>query len=111
MKTSLTIVCLFVASLLFGQQSDKLLHASAGYVSSSITTAVLSHYKVKYPLFIGVGVGTCLGIGKEIYDRSTGRGVAEPMDAVYTIGGAILGSFTVKVGLDKREKIKPNPGL
>lgn len=33
------------------------------------------------------------------------------MDAVYTIGGAILGSFTVKVGLDKREKIKPNPGL
>lgn len=108
MKT--IIVFLFVTNSLFGQ-TDKLLHASAGYVSSSLTTAVLKHYNVKHSILIGFGVGTCLGVGKELYDKYSNRGTAEVMDAVFTVSGAALGSVTIRFGFNNRKKptLEPIP--
>lgn len=108
MKTLITF--LFLANIAFGQ-TDKLLHASAGYVSSSLTSGLLQHYHVKHSLLIGIGVGTCLGIGKEIYDKYSRTGDPDPKDAIATIGGAILGSFTVRFSLNKKEVIPKNPVL
>lgn len=98
------IAMLFLASSLQAQQTDKLLHASAGFVSSSFTTAILQHYNVKHSMLIGFGVGTCLGVGKELYDKISARGTAEPMDAIFTSGGAALGSVTVRISIQQKKK-------
>lgn len=96
---------MFVSNMAYCQ-TDKLLHASAGFVSASITSAVFQHYNLKHPILIGFGVGTCLGVGKEVYDKVSGRGTPETMDAAFTIAGAALGSFTVKLTIPNKQKDK-----
>ena len=71
------------------------MHASAGFIASSITTAFLAHFKVKGAPWIGLGVGTALGIGKEVYDKYSGKGNDELLDAVCSISGAAAGSLTM----------------
>lgn len=96
-------IFLLISNLTFGQE-DKLLHASAGFVTSAMTTSVLLHYDVKGAPWIGFGVGAALGIGKEIYDKYTVRGNPELLDAACTIGGAALGSFTVRFAIRNQKK-------
>ena len=63
------------------------------------------HYNVKRAPLIGFGVGTALGVGKELYDRYSGRGHADGLDAAFTIGGAALGSVTVRFALRNTKKV------
>lgn len=99
------ILFLFISFSSF-TQNDKLLHASAGFVSSSVTTAILQHYNVKHGFLIGFGVGTCLGIGKEMYDKFSKRGTSSALDAACSIGGAAFGSITVRLGIPYGTKHK-----
>jgi hypothetical protein len=56
------------------------------------------------------------GIGKEAYDRFSGRGVPEFRDAAYTAAGGAMVSFTVIIPLDRifrsrRNNRRPRPGF
>lgn len=104
MKT--LIIFLFFTNIAFSQY-DKLLHASAGYVSSSLTSGLLQHFNVKHSMLIGFGVGTFLGIGKEIYDKYSKTGNADSKDAFATIGGAVLGGFTIKYSFNRKSFKNP----
>lgn len=77
---------------------DKVAHFGVGFVASSTTTAVLTHYDVKRPALIGFGVGFALGVGKEIADIYTG-GNPEFKDACATILGSALGCVTIKIAI------------
>jgi len=73
---------------------DKLLHLSASYVIASGTTSLVS-YKVskKKAFWIGVTMGTLVGVGKELYDIKHGN--PEWGDLGADVVGAFLGSLTV----------------
>jgi len=77
---------------------DKVAHLGVGFISSSMTTAILTRYDVKRPALIGFGVGFALGVGKEIADIYTG-GNPEFKDACATILGSALGCFTIKIAI------------
>ena len=108
MKTLIAFI--FLTNITYGQ-NDKLLHASAGFVISSVTSSLLQHYNVKHATLIGFGIGSCVGIGKEIYDKYSRTGDADPKDAFATIGGAILGSLTVRFSLNKKKYVLKQPVL
>lgn len=84
---------------------DKMLHLSAGYVSSVITSSVLAHYNVKHSVWYGFGVGAALGVGKEFYDEISGNGKPEVLDMVACITGAGLGSLTIHFAINPRYKV------
>ena len=83
---------------------DKLLHLSAGYISSVITSSILAHYNVKHSVWIGLGVGTVIGLGKELYDEFSGKGSPEVLDWLACTAGAGLGSITVHFAINPRNK-------
>jgi len=62
---------------------DKKLHLGAGFIIALVTGIILT------PLFgLLLAVGT--GVGKEVYDRLSGKGTPEIMDIVYTVAGGLL---------------------
>lgn len=73
-------------------QTDKVMHFGAGALISATTTAIT--YKLTdnktASMLCGFGMATLAGIGKEVYDKKTGKGVADINDAIWTsIGGGI----------------------
>jgi len=94
----LTLIALMLP-IMGTAQTDKVAHFGVGYAVSATTTGFLQRYEVKHPVLIGIGVGTLLGIGKEVYDKYSGKGQASYGDAFSTIGGSILGSFTIRISL------------
>lgn len=80
-------------------QTDKVAHFGVGYAVSATTTAICQRYEVKHPVLIGISVSTLIGIGKEIYDAQSNKGVSDWKDAGSTIIGGILGSVTVRISI------------
>lgn len=73
-------------------QEDKVLHFGAGMLIASGTTYFT--YKLTdnktVSVLTGFGVATLAGLGKELYDKKTGKGVYDPKDALWTtIGGGV----------------------
>lgn len=99
MKKSILILAL-LSTIAHAQKLpvDKVAHFGVGFVSSSMTTAILTRYDVKRPALIGFGFGFALGVGKEISDIYTG-GSPEFKDACATILGSALGCVTIKISI------------
>lgn len=70
-------------------QTDKLLHFSAGYGTSTIVTGVANKHAVWY----GIGSSVIIGAGKEIYDIK--HGTVDGMDFVATVIGGVVGSYVI----------------
>ena len=67
--------------------NDKIQHFIAGFVLSIFGL-------IFFPLILS---GFVFGIGKEIYDKITGKGVADWKDMVATFCGAVFASMIVIV--------------
>lgn len=65
---------------------DKKLHIIAGFV-----IGLLGAYCLGSALF-GFGLACLAGIAKEVYDKVSGRGTVEGLDALATMFGGLLGS-------------------
>ncbi len=75
---------------------DKMLHFSGCYIVSASTTTLASYYLPKKKAFwVGVSVGTAIGLGKEIWDIKHGN--PELGDLGADVIGALFGSFTVVI--------------
>ena len=75
---------------------DKMLHISGCYILGATTTTIASYYLPKKKAFwVGVSVGTAIGLGKEIWDIKHGN--PELGDLGADVIGAFLGSFTVVI--------------
>jgi len=87
-------------------QTDKVAHFGVGFASAAITTSLFQRYDVKYAFWYGILTSTLLGVGKEIYDKKSGKGNPEVYDALATIGGGVLGAFTVHISIPIKYKQK-----
>lgn len=109
MKTFIFIICsacAFTQHIVSPKElfaSDKLLHAGAGYVIGASTTAIADQLGSRYPAIWGVGFSILAAVGKEFYDYKTG-GTVEPLDALMTFNGGVLGAVTVTLPISKRSK-------
>ena len=75
---------------------DKMLHFSGCYIVSATTTTLASYYLPRKKAFwVGVSVGTALGLAKEIWDIN--NGTPEIKDLGADILGSIAGSITVTI--------------
>jgi len=94
-----TLILLLLISINLSAQTipqDKMLHFSGCYIVSATTTSLASHYLPKKKAFwVGVSVGTALGIAKEVWDIN--NGTPEINDLAADIAGSIVGSFTVTI--------------
>jgi len=76
---------------------DKQLHIGYTYIISSATTSYVLKKtgNKRKAIFIGIGAGMAIGIGKEIYDaRNSG---AEKGDLIADIIGSTFGSIVVTI--------------
>ena len=67
---------------------DKANHALYGY-TAFVIGSLASFLAGVPPLVGGAGLATLVAVGKEAYDRFSGTGIADRMDIVATVGGAI----------------------
>ena len=67
--------------------NDKIQHFIAGFGLSMLGV-------IFFPLILS---GFVFGVGKELYDKITGKGVADWKDMIATFGGATLASVIVMV--------------
>ena len=75
---------------------DKMLHFSGCYIASATTTTIASYYLPKKKAFwVGVSVGTAVGLAKEIWDIKHGN--PELGDLGADVIGSLAGSFTVVI--------------
>ena len=73
---------------------DKMLHFSGCYIVSATTTTIASHYLPKKKAFwVGVSVGTAVGLAKEIWDIKHGN--PEWGDLGADVIGSFVGSITI----------------
>jgi uncharacterized protein YfiM (DUF2279 family) len=73
---------------------DKMLHFSGCYIVSATTTTIASHYLPKKKAFwVGVSVGTAVGLAKEIWDIKHGN--PEWGDLGADVIGSFAGSITI----------------
>lgn len=94
-----TLLTLLLIPVIGNAQTDKVAHFGVGFTASAVTTSLCQRYNIKHPVIIGIGVGTLLGIGKEVYDAQTNKGVCDWKDAGATIFGSALGSITVRISI------------
>ena len=76
---------------------DKQLHIGYTYIISSATTSYVLKKtgNKRKAIFIGIGTGMAIGIGKEIYDARNGS--AEKGDLIADLVGSTLGSIVVTI--------------
>lgn len=98
------IILLIVVVSCNGQYYDKKLHFIAGAAISSITNVQFKDNRKGF--WYGIAAGTLAGVGKEAYDKYTGRGNFEFGDFVATTAGAIIGSYITS--LIRRKSLKHN---
>ena len=90
------IFILLISFNLSAQQipQDKMLHFSGCYIVSATTTSIASHYlSEKQSFWIGVSVGTAVGLAKELWDIKHGN--PEWGDLGADVIGAFAGSITI----------------
>ena len=63
---------------------DKVYHLMAGFLITVVT------FIITQDITLAVGASVVGGIGKEIYDKKSGKGTVEALDAVATIFGGGL---------------------
>ncbi len=71
----------------YQRMNDKVQHFIAGFVLSILGV-------IFFPLIL---LGFMFGIGKELWDKFTGRGVVDLLDMVATFCGAVFASMIVLV--------------
>ncbi len=76
---------------------DKQLHVGYTYIISSATTSYVLKKtgNKRKAIFIGIGTGMAVGIGKELYDARNGR--AEKDDLLADLIGSTFGSIVVTI--------------
>lgn len=84
--------------------TDKLLHASAGYVIGATTTIAADALGSKKPYIWGMVAVISVAGGKELYDHLSGKGTVDELDAVMTFNGGLLAVATVSIPINKRTK-------
>jgi len=84
--------------------TDKLLHASAGYVIGATTTIAADALGSKRPYIWGMVAVISVAGGKELYDHLSGNGTPEVLDGVMTFNGGFLAVATVSIPINKRKK-------
>lgn len=84
-------------------QTDKVAHFGIGYAIGATTTALTSKQKPIVSISAGFLSGTLVGVGKELYDAQ-GHGTPSFKDALWTSIGSVLGSVTVRVGINQYHK-------
>ena len=73
-----------------------MLHFSGCYIISATTTSVASYYlPEKKAFWVGVSVGTAIGIAKELWDINNGTPDIKDLGA--DVLGSVVGSFTVTI--------------
>lgn len=113
MKTAHTIIftlwSLFLAAQIITSPkelfaTDKLLHASAGYVIGATTTVAADALGSKRPYIWGMVAVISVAGGKELYDHLSGKGTVDVLDGVMTFNGGFLAVATVSIPINKRKK-------
>ncbi len=95
------------------QYKDKYRHFFAGYLVGASASGVYSLYirdkDVKHPvlksILVGIGSSLVVGMGKELYDKVSGKGTPDLNDAWATGLGGIGGSVTINIS-DIRSLLK-----
>ncbi|MFP2995845.1 hypothetical protein ABN763_08040 [Spongiivirga sp. MCCC 1A20706] len=97
---------LFFSPTMNAQDSDKVLHAAAGFGISAVTyTIVKSTTKNRKKALIWSFVtSTAAGIAKELIDSGEEGNKFDAVDALATTGGGIVGGFTMHLILNDKKK-------
>lgn len=101
------LILLFVTFGMKAQIDDKSKHYVAGVVVSNWAGSTAYYFGAKpfKACLIGFGAGCLAGIGKEyIYDKAMDRGTFSKPDLEMTIWGSLVGSFCLRVGIDRNQK-------
>lgn len=103
-----TTILLLIA---FGMNAQKITddqkHWLAGSLISGVSGSAAYELGARpfHSALIGFGLGTLAGIAKEaIYDKRMNKGVCDNKDAFTTSWGALFGSLTVTIYIDKQRK-------
>lgn len=86
------------------QLTDDQLHYLAGLNITNVvgTATYLKTQKPGLSMLIGFLAGAAAGIGKEyIWDRAMGKGHFEIGDMTTTIWGSMIGTITVRIGIEE----------
>ena len=73
---------------------DTLLHLSAGFVITTLGTALSATWLGRYALLIGIALAMLIGIGKEWYDKRKG-GPFDTKDLWADFMGALIAAVAV----------------
>lgn len=84
--------------------TDKLLHASAGYVIGATTTVAADAFGSKRPYLWGMVAVISVAGGKELYDHLSGKGEVDVIDGIMTFNGGFLAVATISIPISKRKK-------
>jgi len=86
--------------------TDKDLHDQAGMVISGLAGS--SAYFFGLTPFrscaIGVGAACLVGVGKELYDKYSGKGVPDFWDGFTTGFGGVRMAICLRIGIDRNER-------
>lgn len=102
MKLTLITTLLLLAIACSGQYYDKKLHfVAGGLVAASLNPYIKNNKKA---FWYSIAAGAAAGIGKEAYDKYSGKGNVEFMDFVATTAGAVVVSGIAAIIRKKRSK-------
>ena len=90
---------LLMSSICFGQiAEDKQKHFVAGSVIGGVSILMMNKkvHNKKTKFWVAVGTSLVAGVLKETYDKNNG-GKFDWEDVGYTVGGGIVGSFTINL--------------
>jgi hypothetical protein len=96
----ITTILLLLSFTLSAQiRPDHIMHGIAGSQTSSVVINVMPSDINKHKRFgISTGAALTLGIGKEVWDKQTGRGTPEMSDIYATaIGGVVTSALIIYV--------------
>lgn len=108
MKIIITILALTVFSLGHTQfiSEDDLLHGAVGTGISATTYAIIysKTKNLKKTFWYSLGISTLAGLSKEVYDGYIIKGQFDTGEAVATISGGLIASYTFNIFTRKKRK-------